>query len=225
MSTVVIADDVRIPAWVTDLASFRRWRRSKSFPTRGRVSWLAGEIWVDMSMEQLFDHNRLKTHITIVLGGFVEREDLGYFLSDRTSYTNPDADVGNEPDAVFCSYEAVKNERVGLIRGKRRGYVEIEGTPDMVLEIVSDSSVRKDTRVLRSSYWRAGIPEYWLIDGRYDPLQFDILRWTERGYQTTRSKHGYLKSRVFGRSFRLDYKTDRLGHPQYLLQIEDLGSS
>jgi Uma2 family endonuclease len=99
------------------------------------------------------------------------------------------------------------------------GHVEIEGTPDMVLEVVSTRSVRKDTKVLRGLYAKAGIPEYWLVDARKDPPQFDVLHWTGRGYTATRRKQGWLKSKVFGRSFLLESRPDRLGNSQFLLRF------
>jgi Uma2 family endonuclease len=73
--------------------------------------------------------------------------------------------------------------------------------------------------VLRGLYWKAGIPEYWLVDARKGQPQFDILRWTERGYAATRRKEGWLRSKVFGRSFLLTAKPDRLGNPQFFLRI------
>ena len=85
MHTIVIADQVRIPSWVNDLESFRRWSRTDGYPERGWVSFLDGEIWVDMGMEQLFFHNQVKTEFTIVLGGLIKSEELGYFFSDRAS--------------------------------------------------------------------------------------------------------------------------------------------
>jgi hypothetical protein len=47
MSTIVIADQVRIPSWVSDQESFRRWSRSDDYPEKGWVSFRDGEIWVD----------------------------------------------------------------------------------------------------------------------------------------------------------------------------------
>jgi Uma2 family endonuclease len=54
-------------------------------------------------------------------------------------------------------------------------YIEILGSPDLVVEIVSDSSVRKDTTLLRDAYWKAGVREYWLFDARGAEIRFDIL--------------------------------------------------
>ena len=225
MSVIVIADQVRIPSWVSDLESFRRWSRTDDYPERGWVSFLDGEIWVDMDMEQLFTHNQVKTEFTIVLGGLTKDEELGYFFSDRVLLSNESANLSTEPDGTFCSFNALEERRVYLVEGLEEGHVEIEGTPDMVLEVVSRHSVRKDTKVLRNLYWRAGIPEYWLVDARKNPPQFDILRWTERGYSSTRRRQGWLKSKVFGRSFLLETKPDRLGHPQFFLRSTSVGAS
>ncbi len=46
-------ESVRIPLWVTDLSSFRRWAESEDFPDKATVCYLAGEVWVEMSKEQL----------------------------------------------------------------------------------------------------------------------------------------------------------------------------
>ena len=59
-------DKVRIPG-ITDLEAFRRWARSDQFPERGRFAFLRDEVWVDLSMEQAFTHNRVKTRSNGIL--------------------------------------------------------------------------------------------------------------------------------------------------------------
>jgi Uma2 family endonuclease len=86
-----------------------------------------------------------------------------------------------------------------------------------VFEVISSSSVRKDTIELRDLYWQAGIPEYWLIDARHEPVKFDILRHGANRYLPTKKIGGWLKSSVFGRSFRLTKENDQLGNPQFTL--------
>jgi Uma2 family endonuclease len=88
---------------------------------------------------------------------------------------------------------------VRLIEGKRGGFTELQGSPDMVLEILSDSSQHKDKHQLRQAYWEADIPEYWLVDARTEPLQFDVLRHTARGYVAVRKQQGWVKSRFSAR--------------------------
>jgi Uma2 family endonuclease len=89
----------------------------------------------------------------------------------------------------------------------------------MALEIVSTGSIGKDTERLRDLYWRAGIPEYWLVDVRGERLSFEILRHTAKGYVSTRSVGGWLKSSVFGKSFRLTRRTDEDGNPEYEVAV------
>jgi Uma2 family endonuclease len=217
VSAVNVADRVRIPAEVNDLESFRAWARSAEFPEHGWVSYLAGEIWVDVSMEQPFTHNQVKTQFTVVLGGLVGSEGLGYYFSDRALLTNPDADLSTEPDGTFASYRAVQAGKVRLEEGVEEGHVELSGSPEMTLEVVSSWSVRKDRKVLRDLYWRAGVSEYWLVDARGAAPRFDILRRTTHGYAAARARDGWVKSKLFGRPFRLVQEADPLGHPRYRL--------
>jgi Uma2 family endonuclease len=82
--------------------------------------------------------------------------------------------------------------------------LELEGTPDWVLEVVSQSSVAQDTEWLRVSYHRAGIPEYWLIDARFDELSFQVLRRRRDRFAVVAARGGWCRSQVFGHSFRLE---------------------
>jgi Uma2 family endonuclease len=220
MCAVVVSDQVRIPSWVSDLGTFRRWAKSDSYPERGWVSFLDGEVWVDPHVEQLFTHNLVKTCYTVSVGGLIETEDRGYYFSDRCLLSNEIANLSTEPDGTFCSWQAVKEGLVRLVEGEEEGFVELEGSPDMALEIVSAYSVRKDRVILRDLYWRAKVTEYWLVDVRRVPIQFDILRWTHRGYVATRRKLGWVRSKVLEHSFLLEANSDRLGHPRYLLRVE-----
>lgn len=213
-----LVDHVKIPLWVIDLESFRAWVDRDDFPDKGRIDYIKGEVWVDMSKEQLFTHVAVKTEIAGVLGRLVKAERTGLLFGDGALVSNLDADIAVNPDAVFISH-AAHQDRVRLLEGNKGGYVEMEGSPDMVLEVVSDSSVHKDTERLRQDYWTAGIREYWLVDARKEPLAFDILRHTPKGYRTTPKKDGWIKSNVFGKSFRLMQETSEFGDPEYTLEV------
>jgi Uma2 family endonuclease len=221
MATVIFdeSDMLTIPAWVNDLASFRRWAETDEFPEEGRICWLSDEVWADMSKEQLFTHVALKTEIAAVLSRLVKGGRLGLFLGDGALLVNVDVDFACVPDAVFVS-EAGLRDRVQLVEGKEEGFVELEGCPDMVLEVVSTSSVHKDTVTLRRAYWEAGIREYWLVDARSTPLSFNILRHAARGYVAAPKRSGRAKSAVFGKSFQLTQTTGRMGHPEYTLAMQ-----
>jgi Uma2 family endonuclease len=145
--------------------------------------------------------------------------DLGLFLPDGLLLSNIAADISGKPDATFVSTASIQAKRVELVEGWDGGFVEMEGTPDMVLEVVSASSVHKDTVFLRQAYWQAGIREYWLVDARQEPIRFDILRRTARNYTATPKRDGWIKSAVFGKSFQLSQRLNAVGHPEYTLAV------
>jgi Uma2 family endonuclease len=208
-----------IPSWVVDLESFSRWADSEEFPEEGRICFLQGEVWVDMSKQQLFSHVKVKSKFTQVLLSLVEAKKLGEYFGDGARLRHPQANLSAVPDGTFVATKSLRSGRVRLIEGATAGYVELEGSADMVLEIVSDSSVPKDTVRLRQLYWKADIQEYWLVDAREAPLSFEILRHTAKGYVAVRQQAGWVKSAVFGMSFRLTQETDELGHPRYALEM------
>jgi Uma2 family endonuclease len=215
---IIVGGSVRIPPAIADLESFRHWVRSSTFPERGDISYLGGELWVDPAMETL-NHNQIKTVVTIVLGSIVLTENLERFLADRMRLTFPPIDLCTEPDAMFLSRDSLRGGHARLIEGGDS--LEVEGVPDMTLEVVGATSVRKDTQVLRDLYGRAGIPEYWLVDARRDPVTFDILRLTKRGYVGVRKQAGFLKSTLFGRSFRLVQSRDEHDLPEFKLEVRN----
>jgi Uma2 family endonuclease len=217
----MIVDEVKlhIPDWVRDIHSFRRWTRQPGFPEKGNIWWLRGEVWADMSMEQIFTHLAIKGEFFRILANLVAELDGALMLPDGLLYTNEGAEISGNPDATFIAAETREAERVTLIEGKEHGFVEVIGTPDMVMEVVSDSSVKKDTEILIEAYWKAGIAEYWLVDARETPTVFNIWRHTANGYAAIRKKDKWVKSAVFGKSFRLEEVTDRFGAPKYRLEV------
>jgi Uma2 family endonuclease len=209
---VVIAGQIRIPGWVKDLDSFHRWTESPDYPDSGWFSYLRGEIWVDTSLEEM-NHNQLKGVFAIVVGGLVREDRLGRYFHDRMRLSNVEVDLSSEADGMFVSRASLKAGRVRLIEGSGDSPVRVEGTPDMVLEVVSEGSVKKDTDVLRDLYAKAGIPEYWLVDPTEQPASFEILKLGSRGYASMRGQRGWVKSAVFGKSFQLTQEADEDGHP------------
>ncbi len=219
MSTIILQETMRIPDSVVDLESFREWAKSDDFPERGRYSYLNGELWVDLMPEQLFTHNTVKVEFGSVIYGILKSSRHGRFFGDGTLVSNVEAGLSTEPDGTVILFESLEHDRVRLIEGADVGYIEIAGTPDITIEVVSKSSVQKDTVVLRELYWQANIPEYWLVDVRGDHLEFDILRHGRQGYVATRKQAGWVKSAVLSRSFRMTARPDATGNPEYTLSV------
>ena len=215
-------EGVTVPAWVVDLPSFSRWVDSHDFPQTGRCEYIRGNVWMDLSMEQPFVHNVVKLWITMVLAVMARDGRTGTMFTDKMRIRNDEADLSAEPDGMFISHEALRTGRVRLVEGTVTEYREFEGSPEMVLEVVSDTSEAKDRRDLREAYYRAGIDEYWLADARDEEPVLDILRRGPRGYVNTRHQAGgWVRSQVFGRAFRLVRTAGPDGHPQFTLEHRD----
>jgi Uma2 family endonuclease len=216
---VRIAGRVEIPDYVRDHESFRRWARSSECPEHLRVAFYDGDLWVDPDKEQLYVHNQVKYIVGVALAPLVESR--GIYITEGMLLSNVEAKFSTIPDGYFVSDDAFRQGRVRELPGKRGGFVELEGTPEMILEVVSDSSETKDLVDFPEKYWKAGVPEYWTIDVRTEDIVFHIWRRGPKGYVQARRLPGrWLKSEVFGRSFRLTQSQSARGRPTYTLEVK-----
>ncbi len=166
-----------IPATAHLLEGFRDWSRSDEFPESGRIDYLAGEVEAEMSPEDLQTHGTVKTAIAAALFDRIARRNLGFVFADRTRVTSPVSELSAEPDVVAVLFESLDAGSVRQVPALAKGpgrFVELEGAPDLVVEILSDSSVKKDTERLPPRYAAAGIGELWLIDARGAEPRLDV---------------------------------------------------
>jgi Uma2 family endonuclease len=216
------ASDVRIPSDAYTLDGFRQWLLSEHAPERGRFTYVAGELIADMSPESYERHNGIKVEITSVLHRLSRQHKLGRVFGDRVLVSNPEAGVSTEPDASFASFESLRSGRCQIVRSSRPGVAEeLFGSPDWVLEIVSPTSVRKDTVLLRDAYHRAGIAEYWIVDVLGDKIEFQVLIRGAGAYSEGPVKEGWVSSPTFGHRFRLTREMDQDDLWQYTLEVSD----
>jgi Uma2 family endonuclease len=211
---------VTVPESARTLDGFRQWATSDEFPETGQISYLAGELFIDMSPEAFYSHNQLKTEITAVLQPLVKQRKLGKLCADRLLITNDAANLSTEPDATFLSNARLRSGEVRLIpRPNDREGIEMRGSPDWVLEIVSDTSVRKDTVKLLKLYYQANVREYWLVDARGESLEFTIYRRGRAAFEPVPAVRGWLPSDVFARRFQLIREADAFGGWEFTLKV------
>lgn len=138
-------ETVRIPPEALTFEGFRKWSHSPQFPERGRIDYLAGHVEADLSPEDLYTHGTLKVAISSGLHALVEGR-LGHVFSDSTRIASRFAGLSVEPDVVVVLWESVRSGRLRHVpaAGKKPNrYVELEGAPDVIVEVVSDGSLRK----------------------------------------------------------------------------------
>jgi Uma2 family endonuclease len=213
---------ISIPWHAHSLRGFRDWALSEEFPERGRFSFINGELIIDMSPEFFETHNAVKVEVTAVVHFRVKQQRLGHVFGDRSLLTHEEAEVSTEPDAMFVRHSSFQNGRCRILDSPRPGVAqELVGSPDWVLEIVSKTSVRKDTKLLRDGYFRAGVQEYWLVDALGEPISFQILVPGSSSFIAVEPKSGWLFSPTFNCSFRLGREKDVDGLYLYTLHVQE----
>lgn len=225
-NVILLEQQVEIPQDLHTLVDFRRWALSDKFPEQGRIDYLGGRIEVDMSPEDLHTHGKLKTEFVAVLWRRIKEKQLGELYTDHARVSCREADLSVEPDVVFVSDVSLDTGRVRLVPKAGAAadrYVELEGSPDLVIEIISDASVCKDTERLPAAYDRAGVGEFWLVDARGPELLFQIHTRSSAGYElVVPDAEGYQPSAVLGCLYRLERGRNRQGRLTFdLLFRED----
>lgn len=163
-----MSDWPRIPDWVADFESYRRWAHSPEYPNKGSLSFLNGEIWIDMTREEFFTHNQVRVAYSLGMFSADPERKRGEFIGLGMFLTNRSANLATEPDGMYSKWSTMKSGRLQLTAPRNDDYMELTGTPDVVLEVVSAASEPRDKGVLKSLYWKAGIAEYWLVDAHTD---------------------------------------------------------
>ena len=221
MASIIFQEQLEVPGDIESLADFRRWAISDRFPERGRIDYISGHIEVDMSPESLYMHSGVKVELVRVLAQLTREQDSGELHSDRVRISSVPADLSAEPDVIFLSHDSIDSGRVQFVEkaGRADDAIEIEGGPDLVVEIVSDSSAGKDTKRLPAAYFNAGVQEFWLIDARRDDLAFHIHHRGSSSFEPVAVDEGeYQQSEVFSCRFRLTRKRNRRGRWTYNLE-------
>ena len=98
-------------------------------------------------------HQDVSRNLEVILTLFVTTYGLGKVYDSPVNVLFPDGTIV-DPDLVFIS-----NDRRAILKGKR-----IEGAPDLVVEVLSESTRRYDEIEKRELYEQFAVPEYWVID-------------------------------------------------------------
>ena len=97
-------------------------------------------------------HQAILGNLHLLLGPLVRERELGQVYFAPLDVILSDVDVV-EPDLLF-----VRSERAEIIEQW------VRGAPDLVVEILSPSTRRRDERLKRDLYERRGVDEYWIVD-------------------------------------------------------------
>jgi Uma2 family endonuclease len=214
---------LRIPPDAHTLEGFRRWTCDRSFPDKGRIDFLDGELEVDLSPENIYLHGAVKTAVAAGLYDQVVRSGRGGVYVDCTRVVSVTARLSVEPDVLAVLWESLAAGRlreVPAAGGKPGSFVEFEGPPDLVVEVISDSSRTKDRRRLAPLYAQAGVPELWLVEARGQEVELAVYQLGDSGYALVPADAaGWSASRFLDRSCRLRRQALEAGRCFYVLDV------
>ncbi|MEM1122131.1 MAG: Uma2 family endonuclease [Bacteroidota bacterium] len=112
------------------------------------------------------EHQFAQSRLLRKLDRFVEDNDLGMVFSS--------------PTAVILSQESAPQPDLTFLSEEKMGNFDpewgIRGTPDLVVEIISPSSYKRDHFTKKKLYEQFGIPEYWIVDPLNQSIEIYTLK-------------------------------------------------
>ena len=120
-------------------------------PEDKRYELLDGELIMTPAPGEL--HQSVSAQLGWRLVQFASENNLGRVYHAPFDVVLSDTDVV-QPDLLFVS-----NERGHIITPEN-----IQGAPDLVVEILSPSTATRDRTFKRTLYARHGVKEYWMVD-------------------------------------------------------------
>jgi Uma2 family endonuclease len=75
--------------------------------------------------------------------------------------------IMHAPVDVILSENETRQPDILMIHRSRESIIEVHavvGPPDLVIEILSPSTAKRDRTVKKESYAQFGVPEYWIVD-------------------------------------------------------------
>jgi len=133
-----------------------------------RYEIIDGELYVNPSPNT--KHQRVLGRLFIALSAFVDAHDLGEVFMAPLDVVMSRNDVV-QPDVLFVS-----SERSSVLTK-----ANVQGAPDIAIEVLSDGTRRTDETTKLARYEQFGVREYWLVDPDDDSIR--ILRLSGRKFE------------------------------------------
>ncbi|MGI8475940.1 MAG: Uma2 family endonuclease [Thermomicrobiales bacterium] len=119
-------------------------------------------------------------------------------------------------DVKLSKYSVVQPDVLVILRNNLAILNDdrVEGAPDIVVEVLSPSSRRRDLVAKMALYAEHGVPEYWAVDSKTETIEVLVLEGGR--YLAYAAKDGIARSRVLP-GFEVD--------PTALFPMQDLTES
>jgi Uma2 family endonuclease len=138
-------------------------RYHQETPDDERYELLDGELVMVPSPN--VPHQGVVIDLGTLFNIFVRGNDLGRVYVAPFDVVLSDTNVV-QPDVMFVS-----RERLGIIT-----HANIQGAPDLVVEVRSPSTAQRDLTIKRRLYAEHGVKEYWMVDPEARTVTVLLLR-------------------------------------------------
>ena len=115
-----------------------------------------------MSPRPATEHNGVVRNLSRIFGNFLRGKRCRLFLDGEELHLN-ERNVFVPDLFIVCDRDKVKHNGVF-------------GAPDLVVEVLSPSSITRDKGVKKDAYERAGVKEYWIVDPISQSIEVYHLR-------------------------------------------------
>ena len=130
------------------------------FPEDGnRHELIDGEHFVTPS--PVPRHQAILWNMVLMVGTYLEEHSIGRAFAAPLDVVFTDFDVV-EPDLLYMS-----RARAAEVLTEKN----VRGTPELVVEIGSPGTRKRDETIKRQLYERAGVSEYWFVDPEIDVVR------------------------------------------------------
>ncbi len=102
-----------------------------------------------------------------VLSQYVSHHNLGVVTQEKAAVVMPKSGNIYEPDLCFFSNE--------IIQQNFSGNTKLFPVPDIIIEILSESSINRDRRIKFNDYSKNQVKEYWIVDTELETVELWIL--------------------------------------------------
>ncbi len=157
-----------------------------------RYEVLKGELI--MTPAPSTNHQKFSRNLEYIIWEYVREKELGEVFYSPFDVILDEQNVV-QPDIVFISNANIKHLQ-------DRGCF---GTPDMVIEIVSISSVVRDTITKREIYEQFGVKEYWIVYPEERVIEILNLEKDKYKRRCFVEKEGIVESKVID-GLKIDLK-------------------
>lgn len=154
-------------------------------PEGKRYEIIDGDL--HMTPAPLIYHQYVLNNLLDILRSYVKKQKNGMVLCAPVDVVFSNEDIV-QPDILFIS-----NERSGILTKEN-----VQGAPDLIVEILSPSTKQRDVEVKFKLYEQRAVREYWIVDP--DALSIEVFTLKDEGLVLTRAytKGLHVASPLFG---------------------------